>query len=256
MKNRLKEAAIAAFCMMLLFGSMNVVAEAASQSTNKAAAKPAAASDASKQKQIEAETDRLIKASKNPGDLFVLYVNDKTLNPQEHITFFPVPYTFDKYDDYVKQVSQLTTPLLIKPDGLPEGYVFSKAEVKQPMLPNGQKYREKLKSEAKGRLFHSKRLSWTEAGEVKLEFKKEKDVIRLEYDVFGDIAELLVPDFFAKGKPDQGGADIYTYSAAFEMKTLKWQDQEKGIEYRVSVDKSSPLGRKDLLSIAETMIQE
>lgn len=40
------------------------------------------------------------------------------------------------------------------------------------------------------------------------------------------------------------------------MKTLKWQDKEKGIEYRVSVDKSSPLGRKDLLSIAETMIQE
>lgn len=108
------------------------------------------------------------------------------LNPQEHITFFPVPYTFDKYDDYIKQASQLTTPLLIKPDGLPEDYVFSKTEV----------------------------------------------------------------------KPDQGGADIYTYSAAFEMKTLKWQDKEKGVEYRVSVNKSSPLGKKELLPIAETMIQE
>ncbi|MFL1675315.1 hypothetical protein [Paenibacillus dendritiformis] len=62
------------------------------------------------------------------------------LNPQEHITFFPVPYTFDKYDDYIKQASQLTTPLLIKPDGLPEDYVFYKAEVKQPILPNGYTY--------------------------------------------------------------------------------------------------------------------
>ncbi|MDU5144941.1 MAG: hypothetical protein E6230_22470 [Paenibacillus dendritiformis] len=128
------------------------------------------------------------------------------LNPQEHIAFSPVPYTFDKYDDYSKQASQLITPLLIKPDGLPEDYVFSKAEVKQPILPNGQKYREEMNAEA-------------------------------------------------KGKPDQGVADIYTYSAAFEMKTLKWQDKEKGIEYRVSVNKSSPLGKKELLPIAETMIQ-
>ncbi|PZM67677.1 hypothetical protein [Paenibacillus dendritiformis] len=75
--------------------------------------------------------------------------------------------------------------MLIKPDGLPEDYVFSKAEVKQPILPNG-----------------------------------------------------------------------YTYSAAFGMKTLKWQDKEKGIEYRVSVNKSSPLGKNELLPIAETMIQE
>lgn len=27
------------------------------------------------------------------------------LNPQEHIAFFPVPYTFDKYDGYSKQAS-------------------------------------------------------------------------------------------------------------------------------------------------------
>ncbi|WP_146259537.1 hypothetical protein [Paenibacillus dendritiformis] len=64
MKNRFKEAAIAAFCMLLLFGSMNAVAEAVSQSMNKAAAKPAASSDATRQKRIEAETDRLIKAAK------------------------------------------------------------------------------------------------------------------------------------------------------------------------------------------------
>ncbi|BFH19333.1 hypothetical protein PMJ11TS3_09300 [Paenibacillus melissococcoides] len=37
--------------------------------------------------------------------------------------------SFDNYDDYVKLASQLTTPLLIKPGGLPDGYVFSKAEV-------------------------------------------------------------------------------------------------------------------------------
>ncbi|WP_407054808.1 hypothetical protein [Paenibacillus dendritiformis] len=40
------------------------------------------------------------------------------------------------------------------------------------------------------------------------------------------------------------------------MKTLKWQDKEKGIEYRVSINESSPLGKKELLPIAETMIQE
>ncbi|NKI22911.1 hypothetical protein [Paenibacillus dendritiformis] len=54
MKNNFKEAAIAAFCMLLLFGAMNAVAEAVSQSTNKAAAKPAAASNESRQKRIEA----------------------------------------------------------------------------------------------------------------------------------------------------------------------------------------------------------
>ncbi|CAH8249056.1 hypothetical protein WJ0W_006243 [Paenibacillus melissococcoides] len=54
--------------MLLLFGSMNAAADAVSQSTNQAAAKPAASSGASRQKRIEAETDRLIKASKNPGD--------------------------------------------------------------------------------------------------------------------------------------------------------------------------------------------
>ncbi|MGG3839409.1 hypothetical protein ABEV00_20625 [Paenibacillus thiaminolyticus] len=64
MKNSFKEAAIAVSCMLLLFGSMNAVAEAVSQSTNKAAAKPATSSNAIRQKRIEAETDRLIKAAK------------------------------------------------------------------------------------------------------------------------------------------------------------------------------------------------
>jgi hypothetical protein len=64
MKNSFKEAAIAVSCMLLLFGSMNAVAEAVSQSTNKAAAKPATSSNAIRQKRIEAETDRLIIAAK------------------------------------------------------------------------------------------------------------------------------------------------------------------------------------------------
>ncbi|WP_231586921.1 hypothetical protein [Paenibacillus sp. E194] len=174
MKNT-KKVTIATLCSILLLGSMSAAVQAASsQSSNSIALKTAAGkapTDAEKKQMIEAEKARIVKLKKNPGDVYLVYVSDKKLNGDSEFMYYVEFPKFTKYEDYEKWTSKLKGAIVQEPEGMPEGYTFVKGVIQSPF---SKKFEAQVKAEAKGKVVYSKKMEWTEAGEIKLEYKKEK----------------------------------------------------------------------------------
>ncbi|WP_289356989.1 hypothetical protein [Paenibacillus sp. S-12] len=244
MKNT-KKVTIATLCSILLLGSMSAAVQAASsQSSNSITLKTAAAkapTDAEKKKLIEAEKARIVKLKKNPGDVYLVYVSDKKLNGGSEFLYYTNFPTFSKYEDYEKYSSKLMGPILQEPEGMPEGYSFVKGVIQNSF---SKQFEAQVKAEAKGKVVYSKKMEWTEAGEIKLEYKKGKDNIILHMQT--DYSE-------------EKEAKEYTYeSAADSLHTdrnqVTWS--ENGKIFFLSVNPENPLTEEDLMKLATTMIKK
>lgn len=255
MKNT-KKVTIATLCSILLLGSMGAVVQAASsQSFNGITLKTAAAkapTDAEKKKLIEAEKNKLVQIKKIPGDVYVLYVSDKALNGGTEFLYYVSPLDFKKYEEYEKWAYKLKGPIVQEPEGMPEGYTFTKGEIEHPY---DKQFNAKLKAEAKGKVAYSKKLEWTKAGEIKLEYAKGKDNLIMRISTIDqDIEKDAKDEGFEYKSADEYDAETKKKYPQFVRNSVSWS--EKGIRFTISTNPGNPLTKEELIELAKTMIKK
>ncbi|MCY9517512.1 DUF4367 domain-containing protein [Paenibacillus apiarius] len=258
MKNTTK-LVIATLSSILLFSSMNLAVEAApsravSELTMKtAAADTKAASEGEKlEKEEQARIAELLE--KNPDDTYMVYVSkevSKRKNAKVYSMGNPFP-KFDTYEDYQKKASTLKDTVLQQPADLPEGYQFVTAGIAGPYSTD---YTKELEAEAKklGKKIYSKKINWTRANGIVLEYANGENQLFLEYKRFDP-----------KESADQKG---YSYESAEEMKkkyphlekedlknTLLWF--EKGKQFTIVTNPGNPLTKDELIKLAKTMAKK
>lgn len=123
---------------------------------------------------------------------------------------------------------------------MPEGYTFVKGVIQSPF---SKKFEAQVKAEAKGKVVYSKKMEWTEAGEIKLEYKKGKDNIILHMQT--DYSE----DKEAKGYKYESADSLHT-----DRNQVTWS--ENGKIFFLSVNPENPLTEEDLMKLAKTMIKK
>ncbi|MGG0814575.1 hypothetical protein ABE142_18205 [Paenibacillus alvei] len=254
--------AIATISGILLFGSMNLAAEAAppSRSINDitlktAAAKPKAMSEGEKLE--KAEQERITKLlEKNPDDTYIVFVSKELTKVKGSVEVYMMGNTrpkFNKYEDYLKKAASLKEATLQKPANLPKGYVFSEAEM---IGPYSTDYSAQLKAEAKKlkKQIYSKKLNWTTTNETKLEFKNGDNFIKI-----------------SSRKPDavdkKNFSQEYTYTSAEKMKkdnpyvdekylvnSLVWIQHGKLLS--VHTNPKNPMTKEDMIKLAKTMVKK
>ena len=251
--------AIVTISGILLFGSMNLAAEAASSRavsdiTLKTAAEPKAVSEGEKLE--KAEQERIHKLlEKNPDDTYIIYVSNELTKVKGKAEVYMMGNSmpkFDKYEDYLKKADTLKEATLQQPADLPEGYRLSKAEI---MGPFSVDYSAQLKAEAKklNKQIYSKKINWTTSNWIRLEYKNGDDTITLGSRNL-DSVDL---------KQNKQG---YTYVSAAEKnkenpkldKKNLWNElnwRENGKLYYILTN-VNPLTKEDLIKLAKTMVKK
>ncbi|UHA73344.1 hypothetical protein [Paenibacillus sp. 481] len=254
MKNRSKFV-IATLSTILLLGSVNVAAQAVSSPSfessllNTVAAKVLTAAE--KKKLIRAEHEKLGKlTNNNPGAVYLLYVSDKALNGGSEFQYYVNFPTFKKYEDYEKWVSKLNGPIVVEPEGMPEGYAFIKGEIQNHL--DNKPFQAQVKAEGKGKVVYSKKFEWTEAGKIKLEYTNGSDNI---------IFQMHTNYYPVKDSTTYKYKSVDSYSEEDKKKYAKtlrnqlyWT--EKGISYEISTNPGNPLTKEELIALANTMIKK
>jgi len=253
--------AIATLSGILLFGSINLMAEAASSRSisnitlKTAAAEPKTMSEGEKLEKAEQERiEKLLE--KNPDETYIVYVSNELTKVKGKAEVYMMGNSmpkYDKYEDYLKKAAGLKEATLQQPANLPEGYSLSKAEI---MGPFSVDYSAQLKAEAKklNKQIYSKKINWTTSNGIRLEYKNGDDYITLGSRNL-DSVDLK--------KNKQG----YTYVSAAETKKenpkletknllneLNWR--ENGKLYYILTNAENPLTKEDLIKLAKTMVKK
>ncbi|MDT8975313.1 hypothetical protein RQP50_03530 [Paenibacillus sp. chi10] len=253
--------AIATIGGILLIGSMNLAAEAASSRSTSdialktAAAEPKAMSEGDKLEKAEQERIRKL-IEKNPDDTYIVYVSNELIKVKGRIEVYMMGNSmpkFDKYEDYLKKADTLKEATLQQPADLPEGYTLLRAEINGPFTVD---YSAQLKAEAKklNKQIYSKKINWTTSNGIRLEYKNGDDYITLGSRNL-DSVDL---------KQNKQG---YTYVSAAETKKknpkletknlwneLNWR--ENGKLYYILTNAENPLTKEDLIKLAKTMVKK
>lgn len=244
--------AIAALCGTLMFSSVNFAAEAAAK---KSAIDYTVKGPSGEPKVLEDELARLHKlVEQNPGDAYGIFIdNEKTKSKGQEIIFTGyVAPSFEAYENYLKKATELKGTVLVEPTNLPEGYSFTKAEIRCPYSPQ---FKNDLRAEAKkkGAAVLSKKYEWTEAGRIVLNYMNGEDTLLLEYIALG-----------SKASPAQKGYHYQTaeearqklqpeYRNSPQQNTLLWTEQGK--QFRIMTNEGNTLTQDDLIKLAETMVR-
>ncbi|GAV15211.1 M56 family peptidase [Paenibacillus sp. NAIST15-1] len=252
--------AIATIGGILLIGSMNLAAEAASSRSTSdialktAAAEPKAMSEGDKLEKAEQERIRKL-IEKNPDDTYIVYVSGGINQRKKASTYFMgnVQPHFEKYEDYRKKASTLKEAVLQQPVDLPDGYQLMNGVI---IGPFNNEYVKEIETEAKklGKTIYSKKINWTASNGIRLEYKNGDDYITLGSRNL-DSVDL---------KQNKQG---YTYVSAAETKKknpkletknlwneLNWR--ENGKLYYILTNAENPLTKEDLIKLAKTMVKK
>ncbi|MFW5438719.1 hypothetical protein [Paenibacillus apiarius] len=255
MKTTMK-VAITTLSSILLLGSMNFAAEAASSpavsnlTLKTAAAKPKAENEGEKlQKEEEARINKLLE--KNPDDTYMVYVSNE-LTKRKGLEVFGMGNghpEFTAYEDYLKKASTLKEAAPQQPVDLPDGYSFAEGKI---IGPYSSEYEAEMKAEAKklGKQIYSKKINWTHTNLIVLKYTNGEDYI-----------ELMSSRLDKEDKKQKG----YTYRSAkeavkkdpklekqFIKNWLSWNEQGKG--FSISTNPGNPLTKDELIKLAKTMV--
>lgn len=251
---------------MITTASILLALSSASVITAEAAAKPVkkpatqAASSKNNLERQKKEAEAIYRKVDEQGGLRVMYdgVNNILNYTYRSITSLD-------HEEYTQLSIKHKAPDLQQPEWLPEGYVFQSGEIIPPyfhFLSEGyQILLDELKAEAKGKKYYAKKVNWSEAGETAIVFAKGNDIIRISAK---RIQPLITESTRVPGKGEKfekvslaGIEAIYsTGSNAVYSTKLIWEDAENQLEYEIATYRKSPLTKEDLVTIAESMIQE
>ncbi|MDR0271173.1 hypothetical protein [Paenibacillus sp.] len=243
----------------LLLGSMNFTAVATpSHAVSELGMKKTTLSTkgGTEGEQLErAEQERIAQLlEKNPDDTYMVYVSKEITNQKAAKVYSmgnPFP-KFDSYEAYQKKASTLKGTVLEQPAVLPEGYQFVSAGIAGPY---STEYTKEMETEAKklGKKIYSKKIEWTIANEIVIEYSNGKHTLSLGY-------KRLDP----KQPVKQNG---YFYESAEEVRkkypmlkeknifnTLSWS--EKGKQLTITTDSESPLTKEELIKLGKSMVKK
>ncbi|TVX93436.1 hypothetical protein [Paenibacillus agilis] len=254
--------AIATLSGLLLFSSMNLAAEAATSSTSgsnvkwkEIASKPKSESKADKL--VKEELDKIEElVKKNPNDMYIVYVsNDLTKKKTNEVfSMGGSVLEFSTYKDYWNKASTLKDIVLQQPADLPEGYNFTHGEI---WGPYSTELSAELKAEAKklGKQIHWKKVNWTRANSIELEYKSEEHYIKFRY-ILEDKKDAKASKGFTYESADEAMKKFPKLSKNHEyiVNTLYWT--EKGKYYSITTNPDSPLTKEDLIKLAKTMVKK
>ncbi|MBE9917922.1 hypothetical protein G8C92_28385 [Paenibacillus donghaensis] len=258
MKTRMK-ITVAALSGALLLGSMDFAAAAApSHTVSKIGMKTTVLNtkgETEGEKLEKAEQERIAQLlKKNPDATYMVYVSKEvTKQKADKVYSMGNPFPkFDSYEAYQKKASTLKGTVLQQPAALPEGYKFVAAGIAGPY---STEYTKEMEAEAKklGKKIYSKKVDWTDANEITIEYSNGKHTLTLGY-------KRLDP----KQPVKQEG---YVYESAAEVRkkypklgkeyinnTLSWA--VKGKQFAISTDSESPLTKEELIKLAKTMVKK
>ncbi|MBD8499687.1 hypothetical protein [Paenibacillus arenosi] len=252
--------AIATLSGLLLFSSMTLAVEATSLTTasnsrwKETAAKPKSESEADKL--IKEELDKIGELlKKNPDDMYIVFVsNELTKKKTNEVFSMGGSLKFSTYKDYWKKASTLKDTVLQEPADLPEGYNFTYGEISGPY---STELSADLKAEAKklGKQIHWKKVNWTRATSIRLEYKSGEHDIKFGYSLL-DKKDAKAPrgftyesaDEMIKDNPKLSKKDKYVFNI------LTWV--EKGKYYSITTNPDSPLTKEDLIKLAKTIVKK
>ncbi|MBD8499533.1 DUF4367 domain-containing protein [Paenibacillus arenosi] len=253
MKNTTK-LAIATLSSMLLLGSIHGVVHAepiSSLNGNSLIMTIAKApTTAEKKKIISAEIKKIMNETENtPGAVYLLCIGDKSMNGGSECQYYVNFPTFKTYENYERWLTKLKGPVVVEPQGMPEGYSFVKGEIQNSL--SNKAFEAKVKAEGKGKVVYSKKMEWTEAGQIKLEYANGKDNIifqvQMEYFPMKDLKYLY------QSVDSHSEEDRKKYAKILRNK-LHWR--EKGTSYEISTNPGNPLTKDELIELAKTMIRK
>ncbi|WP_028596820.1 DUF4367 domain-containing protein [Paenibacillus assamensis] len=253
MKNKTK-LAIATLSSMLLLGSLHSVVHAepiSSHSGNSLIMTIAKApTSAEKKKMISAEIKKIGNETENtPGAVYLLCISDKSMNGGSECQYYVNFPTFKTYEDYEKWTAKLKGSVVVEPQGMPEGYSFARGEIQNSL--DNKDFEAKVKAEGKGKVVYSKKMEWTEAGQIKLEYANGKDniIFQMQTNSFP-----IKDSKYRYKSVDSHSAEDRKKYAKILRNQLYWT--EKGISYEISTNPGNPLTKDELIELAKTMIRK
>jgi len=229
--------------IVLLSSSMNLTVEgASSKSTQKTATQKVAekAPTAEEKKLIDAEIKKVKDLVAKTGDTYVLYHKYKALNSGLDLSYWGLSKEYASYDEYLQKASTLKGIVVKEPSNLPEGYTFSKSRIGGSL---GGKFIDDLRLEGKksGKPIFMKKMDWTEAGDMRLEYTNGEDTLAItKYTV--DAKNVKKKGYF----DDELPAHIYP-------KYVYWQD---GGKFGYSISTSSDIAREQKIEILKAAIKK
>ncbi|WP_245583554.1 M56 family metallopeptidase [Paenibacillus assamensis] len=206
---------------------------------NRKSAEAAKSIPAEHLKFIEDEKNRVKQLHEQTGDMFVLYHKYKDINSGLDLSYWGGIDHYSSYEDYKKKASTLEGSILQQPSNLPEGFTFSKARIEGP---TEGKFVEEVRAEGKksGKPIYVKKIDWTEAATIRLEYTNGKDTIAISKYTMGVDAGKK-KGFFEDDLP----ADIYP-------KYMFWHDDKH--EYSVSA--TFDMSKKDKIELLKEAVKK
>ncbi|EPY05734.1 peptidase M56 BlaR1 [Paenibacillus alvei TS-15] len=226
-----------------------------------AATKPEAEGEGKKLE--KAEKERIAKLlEKNPDDTYIVYVSNEVKGglPVEGFSLSefnlmgsPSP-SFDTYEAYLQRASALKEAVPQQPADLPDGYIFSRAEIDNVFT---SKDFAPVKAEAKklGKQVYSKKMNITNSDHISLTFTNGEDFINITSFHWKekDLEE------YKKRKEKE-----YLYTSAKDMEKknpnhegrnyLSWR--EYGKSFQIVTNPSNPLTKDELIQLAKTAVEK
>ncbi|WP_019418954.1 M56 family metallopeptidase [Paenibacillus sp. OSY-SE] len=232
----------------------NDVDAASSPAVNEIALETTAAKPKAEGKKLEEEEKgRIAKLlEKNPDDTYIVYASNEVKGglPVEgfslsefYLMGSPSP-SFDTYEAYLKRASALKEAVPQQPADLPDGYIFSNAEIDNVFT---SKDFAPVKAEAKklGKQVYSKKMNITKSDHISLTYTKGEDFINIT-NFHWDEKDL---EEYKKRKEKE-----YSYTNHEGKNYLSWR--QNGKSFQIVTNPSNPLTKDELIQLAKTAVLE
>ncbi|MBD8499167.1 M56 family metallopeptidase [Paenibacillus arenosi] len=196
---------------------------------------------------IDNEIKRVEALVKESGDGYAIYFKDKQANNGHRFNFYGdmVGKTFSTYEDYINKVATLESSTIQQPANLPEGFEFTRGEIRIPL-----KFYDDLRAEGKksGKPVFTKKFEWKETA-IQLAYTNGKDELILNQYTAG--AEYLK----LKG---------FEYEQPYDKRTRKEPDSNipKYVfwygtgKYYYSISTTSDMTREQMIEILKASVKK
>ncbi|WP_028594000.1 M56 family metallopeptidase [Paenibacillus assamensis] len=196
---------------------------------------------------IDNEIKRVKALVKESGGGYAIYFKDKQVNNGHRFNFYGDMdgKTFSTYEDYINKAASLESSTIQQPANLPEGFEFSRGEIRIPL-----KFYDDLRAEGKksGKPVYSKKFEWKETA-IQLAYTNGKD-------------ELILNQYTAG--PEYQKLKGFEYEQPYDKRTRKEPDSNipKYVfwygtgTYYYSISTNSDMTREQMIEILKASVKK